>query len=129
MMGRVSEEEGLFRSIADTSELTRELGAIELAKNMRQTRNGEELAGGLVTKDFRIDGGETSKTVEVLASYKFAPKISLLEANDPNVFWFDPDTSFGSLLAQMDFEYTIATRDAHLKSVLYLSSWPTPNDR
>jgi 15-cis-phytoene desaturase len=122
--GKIDEEEALFQTLADTSELARELGAIEFAKSVKQIRNGEELAGGLVTKDVRKAGS----FVEVLAAYKYAPKISLFESGNSSGFRYKRDSSFGRLLKEIDFEHTIATRDATLKTVLYVAGWPTPED-
>jgi hypothetical protein len=126
--GRVDETDRLFQTISDTTELARELGARQLAKDLRQAREGAELSGGLVTKDFRKNDGTGPETVDVRAAYKFAPRLSQLEPRSREVLDWDPGTEFGRILTNLQFEHTIATRDPRLKSVLYIDEWPDPND-
>lgn len=122
------------QDVADYVQLSRELGIVELIRNARQASAGEELNGGLITRDMRdpkpLQGGAT---VDIRAAYKFSPKMRLLPGDA--VSWSNrpapisvEEASFdlARLLSFIDFHPTIATYDHHLKSVLYLDDWPTP---
>ncbi len=124
LRGAVDESSTVLSAAAAELELARELGPIEAARNTRQVLAGEELDGGLLTRDFRDRQGSTDRTSNIKAVYKFNPAIC---TGQPHVKWNEA-TEFGSLLSSIGFVPVIAAHDPHLKSVLYLDGWPTPDD-
>jgi 15-cis-phytoene desaturase len=126
LSGRIDERESFFQDAADTVAVSRELGAIEVLKNARQYSADRESGGGLVTPDFRNQPLLRSHIVEVRAAYKFFPKIRLLGPGDLTYDRSSRSDTIAALLTAMDFRPTIATRDPHLKSILYLPNWPVP---
>ena len=76
---------------------------------------------------------EGAATIDIRASYKFSPKMRLLPA-DAVIWSAQPvphsiaaaSSDLAGLLSFIDFRPTIATYDHHLKSVLYIDGWPTP---
>ena len=116
-----------MRDVTDYIELAREIGFSEAIRGARQAWRGDELGGGLITPDFRGgSAGRPQSTVEILASYRFNPKLSVSAAQGLDYLKKDvPPDSFASILNDMGFEAKIAALDPHLKSVLYLKDWPT----
>lgn len=125
-------EESAVSDATDYIELAREIGVIEAMRVARQGWRGDTLDGGLITPDFRtlqpkeiLTGVMPKSTIEILAAYKYNPKLSLGAAKhliiEPNA----PKGSFGELLNAMGFKPQIAALDDHLKSILYLEDWPT----
>jgi hypothetical protein len=120
-------------------EMTRELGLVAVMENLRQIRTGEELCGGMVSPDFRLGRDPARKlgrkeTVEVQARYKFNPRLVPLGKEGLTIGTAAPPAgdkpgNLAWLLREMDFRAEIATVDPHLKSVLFLEGWPTPEGR
>jgi hypothetical protein len=131
--GNVREIESVLQDASDSIQLARVMGLSEVVRNARQAMNGEELLGGLVTRDHR-EGRNRALTVDIRASYKFAPRIRVLGASEgilakPPVDGPRSENSLSQLLARIGFKPRIATYDHHLKSVLYLAGWPNPDGR
>jgi hypothetical protein len=132
---RVDESPSVALDLESGIELSRELGAIELLKNARQIREGKEVRGGMISPDFRVaptPGRRFGRrqTVDVQARYKFNPRLIPLGPKDLQL---GERVSAGGgnlaqLMDQMGFEAQIAAVDHHLKSVLLLDGWPTPDD-
>jgi hypothetical protein len=82
----------------------------------------------MATRDFRRmrEGGSAGlPAVDIKAAYKFAPTICYLDPKKPLTFG---TSQFGRMLRKMAFKEAIAAHEPHLKSVLYRSDWPTPDD-
>lgn len=122
------------QDLADYVQLSRELGVVEVIRNARQALSGGEMKGGMITRDMRNPKPlERSATVDIRAAYKFSPKMRLLPASavswsarPPGLSSESASSDLSGLLSFIDFHPTIATFDHHLKSVLYLDGWPTP---
>jgi hypothetical protein len=124
LKGSVPEGESFFGGVADAAELSREIGAVEMARNVRQAVGGEEIAGGLLSIDGR-DGSSDGKrkVLDVRAVYKFFPRFVPVNESDVDYQGGGP---LIAELAKIGFEPTIAAREPHIKSILYLDGWPTP---
>jgi hypothetical protein len=119
--------ESAIRDVTDYIELTREIGVLEAMRMARQTWRGDVLGGGLITPDFRLPRGKNGmppSTIDILASYKFNPRLSVSAAKGLHFKSDVPEDSFVSILNAMGFVPQIAALDPHLKSVLYLDDWP-----
>ena len=132
LWGAIDESASIFQDAADAAGLAREIGSLEMLRNTRQALQGEELGGGLVTRDHRETDPEAGDrpTVEIKAAYKFVPKLRLLREGDPanRVRWDTQSSSpLVDILEKMQFKPVIAARDPRLKAVLYLDGWPTPD--
>ncbi|HXI59511.1 MAG TPA: FAD-dependent oxidoreductase, partial [Polyangia bacterium] len=134
--GKSPEFDDPVQDVADYIQLAREMGVVEVAKNARQAYNGEEIQGGLITPDMRVTGSQRP-VIDIRAAYKFTPKMRVLpsENRDDTITWpkrkgvvvDQARNSLSALLDFIDFRPVIATYDHHLKSVLYLDGWPTPD--
>ncbi|MEP6652443.1 MAG: FAD-dependent oxidoreductase [Myxococcales bacterium] len=128
---RIDETASVLQDLTNGIELGRELGARELVKNTRQALDGDEIRGGMVSPDFRTarrKGLGRSATIDVQARYKFNPRILPIRKGDFSIGKGQGD-DLAHLLREMDFQAQIATADPHLKSVLFLEGWPSPEGR
>jgi hypothetical protein len=131
LRARVDETASLLQDVTDSIELSRELGTLEMLKNARQALEGEEIRGGLISPDFRTpprNGLGRTATIDVQARYKFKPRMLRVGPGDFEILQSKGD-NLAHLLRGMGFEAQIATADRHLKSVLFLEGWPSPEGK
>jgi 15-cis-phytoene desaturase len=127
--GSLMEVGSAAQDVADYLQLARVMGFADVVRNARQAMNGQELQGGLLTRDMRPGA---KGTVDIRAAYKYAPKIRLLRDAERKIQTSAPNPkevtdNLAALLSLIDFSPEIATYDHQLKSVLYLDGWPTPD--
>jgi 15-cis-phytoene desaturase len=122
--GEVDVRTSRLDTVTTGIELAREMGPVASARNWQQVQSGAEIAGGLLTRDFREKAADRG-IVEVKAAYKFAPTICRLDPKKPLKFG---TSQLGMILQDMGFEEAIAAHEQHLKSVLYTDDCPTPDD-
>jgi hypothetical protein len=125
LTGHVDVNVSALDSFTATCEMVRQFGFIATGQAYDQRTSNAELSGGIVNPQ----GGD-GKVREIIAAYKFAPKVGLLRPDRPERFGlhWEPGTKFGGILEECGFEPVIFGHDPHLKTVLSIDSWPSPDD-